>query len=80
MAGIGENLTQSLKKIINFLPISNTDFSKMGMDGQNGASPTNEAVLVNTDRYHTCKVITGASSAFCICKIKWHRFKMFDKL
>ena len=41
MASIGANLTQSLKKIKNFLPILpifNPDFSKMGMalDGQNG--------------------------------------------
>ena len=34
MASIGANFTQSLKKIKNFLPIlpiSNSDFSKMGM-------------------------------------------------
>ena len=39
---------------------------------------TSEAVSEITDRSRTCEVFTGASSAFFICKIEWHRFILFD--
>ena len=77
MASTGANLTQSLKKINNLLPIlpiSNPDFSKMGMvtDEQNGVlHPQLYPLLVLSfispvrgTYYLTCKLLNFLVATF----------------